>query len=73
VESAKARVGDAQELIVGAIASLPVIVTVNEHWIPTSVEQTTVVAPTGKKEPDGGLQLQGGTSSPQLPDVMGFE
>jgi hypothetical protein len=58
-------------VITGAIASLPLIVTVKEHWVPTSVEHTTVVVPTGKNEPDGGLQLQGGTPSPQLPDVTG--
>jgi hypothetical protein len=58
------------------VVSVPVTVTVNEQVTPTSVEQTTVVVPTGKKEPDGGLQLQGFGSegsfgSPQLPVVVG--
>jgi hypothetical protein len=59
VESARAKVADAQLLITGATVSVPVIVTVNEHDAPTSVAQITVVVPTGKTEPDGGLQLQG--------------
>jgi len=72
LESATADLGDAHELIVGAVVSLPLIVTVNVHCVPTSVVQTTLVVPTGKKEPDGGLQLKGGVPSPQLPDVVGF-
>ena len=59
MESAKAKVGDGQVVITGATVSVPVIVTVNEHDAPTSVAQVTVVVPTGKTEPDGGLQLQG--------------
>jgi hypothetical protein len=77
LESAEADLAGPQEKIVGATASSPVIVMVNEHCVPTSVTQVTVVIPTGKKEPDGGLQLQGFGSrgslgSPQLPDVVGF-
>ena len=73
MESAKANVGGAQETITGGVASVPLIVTVNEQLVPTSVEQTTVVVPTGKMEPDGGLQLQGSglLGSPQLPVVVG--
>ena len=73
MESAAALVSGAQEMIVGGVVSVPVIVTVNEHSVPTSVEQVTVVVPTGKKDPDGGLQLQGFgfAGSPQLPDVVG--
>jgi hypothetical protein len=79
VESAKAILGDAQVVITGATVSVPVIVMVNEHSVPTSVEQVTVVVPTGKTEPDGGLQTGGGVgiggialgSPPQLPDVVG--
>jgi hypothetical protein len=77
LESAEADLAGPQEVIVGATVSSPVIVTVNEHCVPTSVEQITVVVPTGKKEPDGGLQIgrggKGGSlgSPPQLPVVVG--
>ena len=73
MESAEAKVGDAQLLITGASVSVPVIVTVNEHAVPTSVEQVTVMVPTGKTEPDAGLQLHGFgfEGSPQLPIVVG--
>jgi len=46
-------------------------VTVNEHSTSPPTEQNTVVAPVGKKEPDGGLQTGG--SVPQFPVVVGFE
>lgn len=73
MESANANVAGAQETIVGGVASVPSIVIVNEQLVPTSVEHTTVVVPTGKIEPDGGLQLQGLglLGSPQLPTVVG--
>ena len=84
MESANAKVGVAQLLITGATVSVPVIVTVNEHAVETSMLQVTVVVPTGKTEPEGGLQAGGigvggigGTAlgSPgsmgQLPDVVG--
>jgi hypothetical protein len=73
LESASAKEGVAQLAITGATVSVPVTVTVNEHAVPTSVEQVTVIVPTGKTEPDGGLQLQGFgfAGSPQLPDVEG--
>ena len=73
-ESAIAKVGAAQKLITGGSLSVPVIVMVNEHSVPTSVIQITVVVPTGKKEPDGGLQIGAGGllgSPPQLPVVVG--
>jgi len=56
--SAKPDLADAQEIITGGTASVPVIVTGNVHSVPTSVEQVTRVVPTGKTDPDGGLQLQ---------------
>ena len=42
-------------------------VTVNVH--PPLTSQVTVVVPTGKKVPDGGLQNMG--SLPQFPDLVG--
>jgi hypothetical protein len=42
-------------------------VTVNEQLGPAPVVQVTVVAPTAKKDPDGGAQL----TAPQTPDVVG--
>ena len=74
LESAKTKTGDAQVVITGACVCVPVTVTGNEHAVPTSVEQVTVIVPTGKTEPDGGLQLQGFgfPGSPQLPEVVGF-
>ena len=78
------KIGDAHAVITGATVSVPVIVTVNEHCVPTSVAHVTVVVPTGKTEPDGGLQAGGivcggigGTASGspgstgQVPDVAG--
>ena len=45
-------------------------VTVNEHVAPARAEvQITVVAPTGKNDPDVGSQAGG--SDPQLPTGVG--
>lgn len=54
----------------GGCVSLTVIV--NEHCVPLRAEvQVTVVAPTGKNDPDGGSQFAG--SDPQFPDGGGIE
>ncbi len=55
----------AGQVIVGFCVSL--IVTVNEQLGPTELVHVTVVAPTGKKEPDGGEH----ETVPQLPVVVG--
>jgi hypothetical protein len=56
----------AGHVIVGGVVSL--MVTVNVHGVPL-LSQVTEVFPTGKKDPDGGLQNMG--SLPQLPDLVG--
>ena len=38
-------------------ASVSMTVTMNVHWGPASVEHTTGVEPTGKKDPEGGVLL----------------
>jgi hypothetical protein len=53
------------QLTVGGVLSFTV--TVNEQPGPADEVQLTVVAPTGKKEPDDGEQL----TMPQLPVVVG--
>jgi hypothetical protein len=52
-------------VITGASASLTV--TVKLHIGPTDVVQVTVVGPTGKNEPEAGVQV----TVPQLPVVVG--
>ena len=52
-------------VIVGACVS--VTVTVNVQLGPAVVVQVTVVVPTGKNEPDAGLQV----TVPQVPVVVG--
>ena len=55
----------AGQLIVGACVSLTV--TVKEHACWPLVVQFTVVMPTGKDDPDAGVQ----TTLPQSPPVVG--
>jgi hypothetical protein len=58
---AKTLVG---HVIVGGCVSLTV--TVNEHGEPPP-EQVTVVVPTGKNDPEGGVQV----TVPHAPEVVG--
>ena len=55
----------AGQVMVGGCVSLTV--TVNEQLGPAVVVQFTVVVPTGKKDPEAGLQL----TVPQLPQTPG--
>ena len=52
-------------MITGGCVSFTVIV--NVQLGPATVVQVTVVVPTGKNEPDGGLQV----TVPQVPVVVG--
>lgn len=64
VAAATEVTGDGQ-VIVGGVVS--VTVTVNEQLGPAVVVQLTVVVPTAKQLPEGGLQV----TMPQLPVVIG--
>jgi hypothetical protein len=52
-------------VIAGGWASFTV--TVNMHVDPVPVEQLTVVVPTGKKDPEAGVQM----TEPHSPVVVG--
>jgi hypothetical protein len=64
----------AGQVIVGCTAGrVSTTVTVKLQLVPP-LEQTTVVAPTGKDAPDGGLQVTGGvwpvSGSVQFPEMV---
>jgi hypothetical protein len=63
------------QVMVGCTAGrVSLTVTVKLQLVPP-LEQTTVVVPTGKGVPDGGLQTTGGvrpvSGSTQFPEVVG--